>query len=91
MVMASELSLQMGAISEQELVRITQLLSEWALPTTPPEGMAVDDFMALMYRDKKVQDGQLRLVLLSQLGKAEVSSDFEAHLLEQVLLTSCST
>ena len=91
MVMASQLSLLMGAISEQELVRITQLLSEWALPTTPPEGMAVDDFMALMYRDKKVQDGQLRLVLLSQLGKAQVTSDFEANLLEQVLLTSCST
>ena len=91
MVMASQLSLLMGGISEQEIVRITQLLSEWALPTAPPEGMAVDDFMALMYRDKKVQDGQLRLVLLSQLGKAEVTSDFEAHLLEQVLLTSCST
>ena len=91
MVMASQLSLLMGRISEQEIVRITQLLNEWALPTAPPEGMAVDDFMALMYRDKKVQDGQLRLVLLSQLGKAEVTSDFEAHLLEQVLLTSCST
>ena len=91
MVMASELSLLMGAISVQELVRITQLLSNWALPTAPPEGMAVDDFMALMYRDKKVQDGQLRLVLLSQLGKAQVTRDFEAHLLEQVLRTSCST
>ncbi len=89
MVMASQLSLLMGGVSEQELTRISQLLSNWNLPIAPPQGMTVDDFMALMYRDKKVQDGQLRLVLLSKLGEAKVTSDFEANLLKQMLHTSC--
>jgi 3-dehydroquinate synthase len=89
MVMASQLSLLMGGVSEQELTRISQLLSNWNLPIAPPQGMTVDDFMALMYRDKKVQDGQLRLVLLSKLGEAKVTNDFEANLLEQMLHTSC--
>ncbi len=89
MVMASQLSLLMGAITLQQLERISQLLSDWSLPVAPPDDMKVDDFMALMYRDKKVQDGHLRLVLLSELGKAKVTSDFEAKLLEQVLSKSC--
>ena len=89
MVMASQLSLLMGGISEQELKRISQLLSQWSLPIAPPDTMQVDDFFALMYRDKKVQDGQLRLVLLSELGKATVTSDFKSNLLEQVLVNSC--
>lgn len=90
MVMASQLSLLMGGITEQELNRISKLLNEWSLPTAPPDTMTVDDFMSLMYRDKKVQDGHLRLVLLLKLGRANVTSDFDLKLLEQMLITSCS-
>ena len=90
MLMASRLSHLMGNISEQDLLRIQNILTCWSLPLSPPAGMAVDDFMGLMYRDKKVLDGQLRLVLLAKLGKAEVSADFESDLLRQVLLEYCS-
>lgn len=90
MLMAARLSQLMGNISEQDISRIKQILTRWSLPVTPPVGMDVNDFMDLMYRDKKVLDGQLRLVLLSKLGKAVVSADFESGLLRQVLSEYCS-
>jgi len=90
MVMASHLSLLSGGISQQQLDRIKRLISDWSLPVAPPADMNIDDFMQLMYRDKKVLDGQLRLVLLQELGQAVVTSDFQADLLRQVLLEDCS-
>ena len=89
MLMASRLSQLMGNISEQDMIRIEQILTSWSLPTTPPADMGTDDFMGLMDRDKKVLDGQLRLVFLSMLGKAMVSADFESGLLRQVLSEYC--
>jgi len=43
-----------------------------------------------MYRDKKVLDGQLRLVLLRSLGDAEVTAHFTVSSLNSVLSSSCS-
>jgi 3-dehydroquinate synthase len=42
-----------------------------------------------MVRDKKVLDGQLRLVLLERLGSAVVSADFRLQWLEEVLVKAC--
>jgi len=90
MVMAARLSLARGGLSQQQFERIEQLIASWSLPVLPPSEMCADDFMSLMYRDKKVQDGQLHLVLLSALGTAEVTSDFNTEQLHQVLIQSCS-
>ena len=90
MVMAAHLSMMSGGISQQQYQRIKQLIGFWSLPVAPPSDMKVDDFMRLMYRDKKVLDGQLRLVLLESLGGAVVTSDFNTEDLQQMLLETCS-
>ena len=46
------------------------------LPVKPPSGMTVEQFLDLMAVDKKVLDGQLRLVLLRAIGDAVVTADF---------------
>ena len=51
------------------------LLQRCGLPTNAPEGMTSDEFLSLMGRDKKVIDGQLRLVLLRRMGEALVTAD----------------
>jgi 3-dehydroquinate synthase len=89
MVMAAQMSVLAGDISADELQRATQLISACGLPTTPPSGMTSEDFMQLMVRDKKVLDGQLRLVLLNGIGHAVVRADFQLSLLEQVLNEAC--
>ncbi len=83
MVMAADLSWRRGAISEQDLARIIQLLERANLPTKAPADMTPDQFKELMGVDKKVLDGRLRLVLLESMGKAIITSDIDAHLLQQ--------
>ncbi len=90
MVMAAHLSMTSGGVSRQQYQRIKQLISFWSLPVAPPDDMQVDDFMRLMYRDKKVLDGQLRLVLLEDLGAAVVTSEFNTDDLQHMLSEACS-
>jgi 3-dehydroquinate synthase len=89
MVMAAELSVMAGDLSRTDLERIKRLLTACSLPVTPPVGMAADDFMRLMVRDKKVLDGQLRLVLLKSLGSAFVSDQFSVADLDTMLNKTC--
>ncbi|MGB2042097.1 MAG: 3-dehydroquinate synthase [Porticoccaceae bacterium] len=89
MVMAAQLSVLAGSISRAELQRTKDLISSCGLPVQPPANMSADDFLNLMLRDKKVLDGQLRLVLLEGIGRATVSADFESKWLQQVLTEAC--
>ncbi|ODS24322.1 3-dehydroquinate synthase [Candidatus Endobugula sertula] len=73
MVVALELSHLMGNIARAEVERLCNLLTRAHLPTRLPDNMSVEQFLALMLRDKKVLDGRLRLVLLESVGKAVVT------------------
>ena len=42
-----------------------------------------------MVRDKKVLDGRLRLVLVQEIGRAQVSDQFSVDHLKQLLIRSC--
>lgn len=83
MLMAADLSMRMGWISAQDVQRTRVLLENAGLPVTPPT-MSAEEYLQHMAVDKKVKDGQLRLVLLKQLGKAVVSRA-PADLLRQTL------
>lgn len=89
MVMAAELSVMAGDLSQADLQRIKNLLTACSLPVAPPADMAADDFMRLMVRDKKVLDGQLRLVLMKKLGDAYVSDQFSTGDLDKMLNQTC--
>lgn len=85
MAMAAELSKRLGWLTYNDTDRVQQLLVRARLPIRPPETMTPDDFFALMAVDKKNIDGNLRLVLLEELGKAVVTSDFDPAVLAQML------
>lgn len=85
MLMAAKLSVMHGWLSSQDCQRIERLLEIAKLPTLPPTAMGKDDFMRLMAVDKKSRAGKLNLVLLSSIGDAILSSDFETALLEKLL------
>ena len=89
MVMAAQLSMMAGDLSSHDLLRIKKLLAACSLPIAPPAGMKADDFMRLMVRDKKVLDGQLRLVLMKSLGSAFVSHQFSVADLDAMLNQAC--
>lgn len=84
MVMALDLSQRLGWISAQDKERSTRLIAAAGLPIAPPS-MSTEQFLNLMAGDKKVLDGQLRLVLLNAIGKAVVTADFPQGLLLETL------
>ncbi len=85
MVMAADMSWRLGNISQQDVQRLQGMLKRAQLPCVPPKEMSNQDFIDLMQVDKKVLDGKLRLVLLTAIGEAVVTSDFSADTLHQTL------
>ena len=85
MLMAADLSKRLGWLTQVDVDRIEKLLVRAGLPVKAPQQVAEDDFLSLMAVDKKVLDGQLRLVLIKALGAAVVTSDFELIRLRETI------
>ena len=85
MLMALDMSRRLGHISADHEVYARDILRSARLPATPP-AVKSDLIRRLMGSDKKVQNGQLRLVLLKTLGEAFVTADFDASTLDATLM-----
>ncbi|SDH65921.1 3-dehydroquinate synthase [Pseudomonas flavescens] len=83
--MALEMSQRLGWITAEERDRGIRLFLAAGLPVVPPQEMTPADFLEHMAVDKKVLDGQLRLVLLRSLGEAVVTSDYPRDILSATL------
>jgi 3-dehydroquinate synthase len=75
MCMAADLSARLGWLSDADLERVRRLIASAGLPIAPPADLSAERFLDLMAVDKKVLNGQLRLVLLRQLGESVVTGD----------------
>lgn len=84
--MALEMSRRLGWIDGGARDRAMRLLLAAGLPVEPPADMRAEDFLTHMAVDKKVQNGQLRLVLLKSLGQAVVTADFSRDVLNETLV-----
>ena len=89
MIMACDLSVRLGWLDEGTLAKAVDLLERAGLPVMPPAQMTPNSFIQHMAVDKKVLDGQIRLVLLQACGKAIVTSDFDSEQLMQQLNSLC--
>lgn len=68
-MMAADLSRRLGWLSDGDVERVRRLFERARLPVRGP-AMGADRYIDLMGHDKKVIAGQLRLVLLKQIGEA---------------------
>lgn len=85
MVMAAQLSQQMGWLTADEVAYVRRLLQRAKLPVDPPATLSGEDFTRYMSVDKKVLDGTLRLVLMKALGESVVTTEFDPDALKRVL------
>ncbi|MDH3947576.1 MAG: 3-dehydroquinate synthase [Gammaproteobacteria bacterium] len=85
MLMAADLSMRQGWISEQDVQRVENLVDKARLPTRAPAHMDYDAFMNIMAVDKKVRAGKINLVLFRALGDAFVTSEFDPELLRETI------
>jgi len=83
--MAADLSHRLGWLKHEEVLRIESLIRKAGLPTRAPGSLssaALRDFMSV---DKKVEAGQLRLVLPKGLGQAAITGEVPSALLLETL------
>jgi 3-dehydroquinate synthase len=83
MVLAAELSVRVSGLAPADGARVQELLRRAQLPVrAPPFG--VRRYLELMGRDKKVEAGRLRFVVLQALGHAAVRDDIPREEVEAV-------
>ena len=87
MMLAADLSCRLSWLNSDDMARIKALLTAASLPIKAPN-LGVEKYLALMANDKKVENGQIRLVLQQGIGKAVITSDYDADKLKQVLILS---
>lgn len=87
MVMATDVSQRMGWISKSDLERTKKIILRANLPIVCPK-IPLNEFLAYMSHDKKVLNGQLRLVLMKQLGQAVITKEFDTELMNQAILAN---
>ncbi len=83
-MLAADLSRRMGWLNDAEIQRMHALLTAARLPLQAPN-LGVEKYLSLMQSDKKVADGKIRLVLQQGIGKAVITSDYDAGKLKQTL------
>lgn len=83
-MMAANLSKLMGWLTEQDVNRIDSIFTAAKLPLYPPN-LGVDRYKSLMQLDKKVADGQIRLVLQQGIGKSVITADYPNEAFEASL------
>ncbi len=85
---AADLSRRLGLLdSDYAVERIIALFIKVGLPVTPPESLDTDRFLELMAVDKKNVDGQIRLILLKEIGLATLPVDVALDSLKMTLKT----
>lgn len=84
-LMAAAMSHDQGWVTSLELKRIRTLLERAGLPTQPSTAFSAGVLKENMLRDKKVQQGRIRLILCRGIGQAVVSDDYDMSALERVL------
>jgi 3-dehydroquinate synthase len=83
-LMAADLSLRMGWLKLEDVQRIKAIFHAAELKQQPP-ALGVDQYLDLMGLDKKVQDGQIRLVLQQAIGESVMTSDYNVDALRETL------
>jgi len=83
-MLAADLSERIGWLKKEEVRRISALFVASNLPVQAPN-LGVDKYLDLMGLDKKVKDGKIRFVLQQGIGKAVITSDYDAESLKATL------
>lgn len=85
MVIASKLAMLRGDINLTDVERISNLIKAFSLPVSGPDSMSAQTYIVHMLRDKKALNNNMRFVLPTGIGSAQVVSDVSKRLLVTLL------
>jgi len=84
MVLAARTSEKLGWLNASDVERVRSLVASAGLPVKAPN-LGLDNWLSLMSHDKKVSQGEIRFVLLEQIGQAVMEKNVPQAVLHQVL------
>ena len=83
-IMANELSKELGFLSEEEADRIKKLLQKHNLPTTY-EIKDVEEFYKHFFADKKTLDNKIKFIIPEKIGKFKIVENIDKEKILKVL------
>jgi 3-dehydroquinate synthase len=84
-VMAADLSCRLGMLPADAGRRLKRLILATGLPVAPPMDIDPERFIELMRLDKKASFGEIRFVLLNELGEATLVANVNQDVLHETL------
>ncbi|WP_071517184.1 3-dehydroquinate synthase [Geitlerinema sp. PCC 9228] len=85
MVAASRIAAKMGMWDPQSDRRQYAIIEKAGLPTQLPAGLNIDEIVATLQKDKKVQAGKVRFILPEKIGQATISDRVMPETVKEVL------
>jgi 3-dehydroquinate synthase len=87
LILAVDLSVQLGYLESAILTRVKNILTMAKLPIRLPSSVNVSQLIQAMHLDKKKESANLTFILLKGMGQPIISSHVNHELLETVLAT----
>ena len=84
MVMANLLAIKLGLLTNDEALRIKNLLKQYDIPTTY-KIEDVDSFYEHFFLDKKAQDNKIKFILPIGLGDCKITNEVSKDIIIDVL------
>lgn len=84
MVFALKVSNKTKMLSDEQYNSAIALIQKYHLPTTI-SGVKKNEIITIMHKDKKNKGGMIRLVLLSAIGKSQLSQGIDENIINQSL------
>ena len=85
MLMAADLSMRLGNITQHDVERVDNLIDMAMLPTRAPHNMDYEHYIEHMAVDKKTRSGKINLILFNKLGDAMITNNFGHDLLRETI------
>lgn len=85
MIMAVDLSVCLGYLQADDLLRVKQLVKKSNLPIQITDKIDKTDFLSAMRLDKKAKDDIIQFILLKQLGQAVIVSKYPKDVLISII------
>jgi 3-dehydroquinate synthase len=85
MVAAGQIAVAAQMWSNLDTERQDAVIRKTSLPTKLPSGLAIEDIVAALFLDKKVQAGRVRFVLPTKIGSACVTDTIDNTLVADIL------
>src|SRR5437870_6763380 len=89
MEVAAQIAVARGLLSNEHALRQRELLLALHLPLRCP-GIDAVSLLEKMQRDKKVRAGQMRWILPTQIGQADIYDDIPLALIQEAVAKVCS-